>query len=113
MQHIDAWMNVLRKRYTDNPHHFRSDKLCFLDHLFAHHWSFNYKDFKDSEPDRNGLGRRLPGGEFNYFSGSVPSFCSSNRIWGVDITDVNAPVNHKDSHWIAMWISIPKRHIVA
>ncbi|KAL0797245.1 hypothetical protein Bca101_068622 [Brassica carinata] len=110
--HIDAWINVLRKRYTDNPHHFRSDKLCFFDHLFAHHWSFNYKEFKDSEPDRNGLGRRLPAGAFDYYSGSVPSFCSSNRIWGVDITDVYAPVNHKDSHWIAMWIQIPKRHIV-
>uniref|UniRef100_A0A0D2ZSX9 Ubiquitin-like protease family profile domain-containing protein n=1 Tax=Brassica oleracea var. oleracea TaxID=109376 RepID=A0A0D2ZSX9_BRAOL len=44
-------------------------------------WRFNYKDFKDSEPDQNGLGRRLP-------------------------------VNYTDSHWIAIWISIPKRHIV-
>ncbi|CAF1735260.1 unnamed protein product, partial [Brassica napus] len=42
---------------------------------------FNFKDFKDSEPDQNGLGRRLP-------------------------------VNYADTHWIAMWISIPKRHIV-
>ncbi|CAN6864365.1 unnamed protein product, partial [Brassica oleracea] len=62
--HIDAWINVLRKR-------------------------FNYKDFKDSESDQNGLGRRLP-----------------------DIDDVYAPVNYNDTHWIAMWISIPKRHIV-
>ncbi|CAN7086121.1 unnamed protein product, partial [Brassica oleracea var. botrytis] len=62
--HIDAWINVLRKR-------------------------FNYKDFKDSEPDQNCLGRRLP-----------------------DIDDVYAPVNYNDTHWIVMWISIPKRHIV-
>nr|VDD35879.1 unnamed protein product [Brassica oleracea] len=67
--HIDAWINVLRKR------------MCFLDHLFAQQWRFNYKDFKHSEPDQNGLGRRLP-------------------------------VNYNDTHWIAMWISIPKRHIV-
>ncbi|CDY71403.1 BnaCnng72760D [Brassica napus] len=67
--HIDAWINVLRKR------------MCFLDHLFAQQWRFNYKDFKDSEPDQNGLGRRLP-------------------------------VNYNDPHWIAIWISIPKRHIV-
>ncbi|KAF3511010.1 hypothetical protein F2Q69_00004010 [Brassica cretica] len=67
--HIDAWINVLRKR------------MCFLDHLFALQWRFNYKDFKDSEPDQNSLGRRLP-------------------------------VNYTNSHWIAMWISIPKRHIV-
>ncbi|CDY70970.1 BnaCnng70600D [Brassica napus] len=57
--HIDAWINVLSKSNGD----------------------FNFKDFKDSEPDQNGLGRRLP-------------------------------VNYADTHWIAMWISIPKRHIV-
>ncbi|CDY71749.1 BnaCnng74260D [Brassica napus] len=79
--HIDAWINVLRKRYDANPQHFRSERMCFLDHLFARQWRFNYKDFKDSEPDPNGLGRRLP-------------------------------VNFNDTHWIAMWISIPKRHIV-
>ncbi|CAN6864430.1 unnamed protein product, partial [Brassica oleracea] len=79
--HIDVWINVLRKRYDANPQHFRSERMCFLDHLFAQQWRFNYKDFKDSEPDQNALGRRLP-------------------------------VNYNDTHWIAMWISIPKRHIV-
>ncbi|CAN6924545.1 unnamed protein product [Brassica oleracea] len=67
--HINAWINVLRKR------------ICFLDHIFAQQWRFNFKDFKDSEPDQNGLGRRLP-------------------------------VNYTDIQWIAMWISIPKMHIV-
>ncbi|CAN6833110.1 unnamed protein product [Brassica oleracea] len=33
-------------------------------------------------------------------------------VWGMDIDDIYAPVNFADSHWIAMWISIPKRHIV-
>ncbi|CAF1727201.1 unnamed protein product [Brassica oleracea var. botrytis] len=79
--HIDAWINVLRKRYDANPQHFRSKRMCFLDHLFAQKWRFNFKDFKDSEPDQNGLGRRHS-------------------------------VNFADTHWIAMWISIPKRHIV-
>ncbi|CDY43696.1 BnaC08g47030D [Brassica napus] len=72
--HMDAWINVLRKRYDANPQHFRSERMCFLDHLFAQQWRFNFKDFKDSEPDQN--------------------------------------VNFADTHWIAMWISIPKRHIV-
>ncbi|CAN6927784.1 unnamed protein product [Brassica oleracea] len=58
--HIDAWINVLRKSYDANPQHFRSKRMCFLDHLFTQQWRFNYKDFKDSEPDQNGLGRRLP-----------------------------------------------------
>ncbi|CAN6874888.1 unnamed protein product [Brassica oleracea] len=79
--HIDAWINVLRKRYDANPQHFRSERMCFLDHLFAQQWTSNFNDFKDSKPDHNGLGRRLP-------------------------------VNFADSHWIDMWISIPKRHIV-
>ncbi|KAF2559337.1 hypothetical protein F2Q68_00013559 [Brassica cretica] len=60
--HIDAWINVLRKRYDANPQHFRSERMCFLDHLFAQQWRFNYEDFKDSKPDQNGLGRKLPGG---------------------------------------------------
>ncbi|CDY71688.1 BnaCnng73960D [Brassica napus] len=85
--HIDAWINVLRKR------------MCFLDHLFAQQWRFNYKDFKDSEPDQNGLGRRLP-------------VCQSNKVWGTYIDDAYAPMNYTDTHWIAIWISIPKRHIV-
>ncbi|CAN6875424.1 unnamed protein product [Brassica oleracea] len=33
--HIDVWINVLRKRYDANPQHFRSKRMCFLDHLFA------------------------------------------------------------------------------
>ncbi|KAF3515878.1 hypothetical protein DY000_02061036 [Brassica cretica] len=56
-------------RYDANPQHFRSERMCFLDHLFAQQWRFNYKDFKDSEPDQNGLGRRLPGGACNYYAG--------------------------------------------
>nr|VDC98758.1 unnamed protein product [Brassica oleracea] len=112
MQHIDAWINVLRKRYNANPQHFRSERMCFLDHLFAQQWRFNFKDFKDSKPDQNGLGRRLPGGAWNYYAGTIPSFCQSNKVWGTDIDDIYAPVNFADSHWIAIWISIPKRHIV-
>ncbi|WZZ48696.1 hypothetical protein YC2023_048803 [Brassica napus] len=110
--HIDAWINVLRKRYNANPQHFRSERMCFLDHLFAQQWRFNFKDFKDSKPDQNGLGRRLPGGAWNYYAGTIPSFCKLNKVWGTDIDDIYAPVNFADSHWIAIWISIPKRHIV-
>ncbi|CAN6869381.1 unnamed protein product, partial [Brassica oleracea] len=110
--HIDAWINVLRKRYNANPQHFRSERMCFLDHLFAQQWRFNFKDFKDSQPDQNGLGRRLPGGAWNYYAGTIPSFCKSNKVWGTNIDDIYAPVNFADSHWITIWISIPKRHIV-
>ena len=30
----------------------------------------------------------------------------------MDVDDIYAPVNFKNQHWIAIWISIPKRHIV-
>ncbi|KAF2554373.1 hypothetical protein F2Q68_00034824 [Brassica cretica] len=30
----------------------------------------------------------------------------------MDIDDVYVLVNYNDTHWIAMWIPIPKRHIV-
>ncbi|CAN6925949.1 unnamed protein product, partial [Brassica oleracea] len=43
---------------------------------------------------------------------TIPSFCQSNKVYGTDIYDIYAPVNFADTHWIAMWISIPKRHIV-
>ncbi|CAF1720340.1 unnamed protein product [Brassica napus] len=42
---------------------------------------------------------------------TIPSFCQSNKVWGTDIDDIYAPVNFADTHWIAMWILIPKRHI--
>nr|VDD50531.1 unnamed protein product [Brassica oleracea] len=88
LPHIDAWISVLRKRYDANPQHFKSERMCFLDHFFAQKWRFNYKDFKDSEPDQNSLGRRLPGGAWNYYTGTTPSFCQSNKVWGTDIDDV-------------------------
>nr|VDD37130.1 unnamed protein product [Brassica oleracea] len=32
---MDAFINVLRQRYHANPHRFRSERLCFLDHVFS------------------------------------------------------------------------------
>ena len=86
--------------------------MCFLDHVFSRQWQAKYPEFKESECDHNGLGRRLPGGAWNYYAGQVPSFCQSMKVWGVDVDDIYAPVNYKNDHWIAIWISIPKRHIV-
>ncbi|KAG5410409.1 hypothetical protein IGI04_006733 [Brassica rapa subsp. trilocularis] len=96
--HIDVLINVLRKRYYANPQYFRSERMCFLDHLFVQQWRFNFQDFKDSEPDQNGLGRRLPGGAWNYYAGIIPSFCQSNKVWRTDIDDIYAPVNYTDTH---------------
>ncbi|KAG5375504.1 hypothetical protein IGI04_040100 [Brassica rapa subsp. trilocularis] len=109
---MDAFINLLRQRYQNHPEHFRSDRICFLDHVFSRQWRASYPDFKSDAPDANGLGRRLPGGAWNYHAGLIPSFCQSKKVWGVDVDDIYAPVNFKNQHWIAIWISIPKRHIV-
>ncbi|KAF8087589.1 hypothetical protein N665_0577s0002 [Sinapis alba] len=64
--HMDAFINVLRKRYTNDTHMFRSERMCILDHAFAQWWMSKYPDWVSSEPDANGLGRRLPGGRGIY-----------------------------------------------
>ncbi|KAF8095036.1 hypothetical protein N665_0344s0005 [Sinapis alba] len=111
--HMDAFINVLRKWYTNDPHMFRSEKMCILDHAFAQWWMSKYPDWVSSEPDANGLGRMLPGGgAWDLYGGVVPSFCQTNKIWRIHVDDIYAPVNYKNSHWLAIWISIPKRHIV-
>ncbi|KAF8099668.1 hypothetical protein N665_0239s0009 [Sinapis alba] len=110
--HMDAYINVLRLRQRNNPNHFRSERICLLDHLFSWMWRDKYGEFKSSEPDHNGLGRRLLGGSWDLYAGIVPTFCASNKTWGVDIDEIYAPVNFQNDHWIAIWISIPKKHIV-
>ncbi|KAF8107057.1 hypothetical protein N665_0127s0007 [Sinapis alba] len=80
--HIDVYINVLRLRQRNNPNHFRNKRICFLDHLFSRMWRDKYGEFKSSLLDHN------------------------------DIDDIYAPVNFQNDHWIAIWISIPKRHIV-
>ncbi|KAF8113904.1 hypothetical protein N665_0044s0018 [Sinapis alba] len=70
-----------------------------------------YEEFKSSTPDHNGLRRRLPGGSWDLYADIVPTFCASNKIWGVDVDDIYAPINFQNDQWLAIWISIPKRHI--
>ncbi|CAN6937661.1 unnamed protein product [Brassica oleracea] len=66
---MDAFINLLRQRYQNHPEHFRSDRMCFLDHIFSRQWRASYPDFKSDTSDANGLGRRLPGGAWNYHAG--------------------------------------------
>src|SRR5690606_33764866 len=99
MQHMDAFINVLRQRYKTNPHHFSSERRCFLNHVFSRQWQTKSPEFKESECDHNGLGRRLPGGVWNDYAGQVPSFCQSMKVWRVDVDDIYAPVTYKNDHW--------------
>ncbi|KAF8051105.1 hypothetical protein N665_1796s0003 [Sinapis alba] len=56
--------------------------------------------------------RKSSGKSSRKSSRSVPSFCQTNKIWRIHIDDIYAPVNYKNSHWLGIWILIPKRHIV-
>ncbi|CAN7016979.1 unnamed protein product [Brassica rapa subsp. trilocularis] len=35
---MDAFINLLRQRYQNHPEHFRSDRMCFLDHVWGWMW---------------------------------------------------------------------------
>ncbi|KAF8116121.1 hypothetical protein N665_0021s0012 [Sinapis alba] len=100
LPHMDAYINVLRLRQRNNPNHFRSERICFLDHLFSRMWRDKYGEFKSSEPDHNGLGRRLPDGLWDLYAGIVPTFCASNKTWGVDIDEIYAPCASTDEERI-------------
>ncbi|CAN6863644.1 unnamed protein product, partial [Brassica oleracea] len=54
-------------------------------------WSHKYPEFKSDEGDINGLGKRFPGGAWNYHAGIVPTFCQFMKVWGLDVDDIYAP----------------------
>ncbi|CAN6898776.1 unnamed protein product, partial [Brassica oleracea] len=66
---MDAFINLLRRRYQDHPQHFRSERMCFLDHIFSRQWRASYPNFKSDKGDANGLGRTLPSGAIGLLYG--------------------------------------------
>ncbi|KAF3524165.1 hypothetical protein F2Q69_00046336 [Brassica cretica] len=110
--HFAPFDKKMSKVFTDWVKLDTRERLCFLDHVFSWQWSHKYPEFKSDEGDINCLGRRLPCGAWNYHVGIVPTFCQSMKVWGLDVDDIYAPVNFRNEHWIAMWILIPKKHIV-
>ncbi|KAF3496136.1 hypothetical protein DY000_02053661 [Brassica cretica] len=84
---MDDFINLPRQRYQDHPQYFRSERMCLLDHIFSRQWRASYPDFKSDKGD-------------------------ANEGLGLDEDDIYAPVNFKNQHWFAIWILIPKRHIV-
>lgn len=109
---MDAGINLLRLRYTKHPEWFRSDRVCFLDAAFSQIWTSGYSEFLDSPASPDGSGRLLPAGALNYYTGEEPAYCRSDKTWAQEIDDIYAPLFVKGDHWVACWISIPRRHIV-
>lgn len=111
MQNVDGFINLLRLRFSNNPEHFRTDSLCFLDHHFEQMWINKYGEFKSSETGYNGLGRTLPAGSYNLYEGLAPKYRQTKKVWGSYVDDIYAPVKYNNDHWIAIWISIPNKHL--
>ncbi|CAA7040719.1 unnamed protein product [Microthlaspi erraticum] len=51
--------------------------------------SDSYDDFKKSEPNVFGLGKYLPPDSLDYFQGTKPEFCQTNKRWCRDIDDIS------------------------
>lgn len=109
---MDAVLNLLRQRLKDHPQWFRSQRIAFLDAMLTQVWTAKYSDFLRSEPNPNGGGKLLPPGALNYYSGEYPPYCHTNKMWGLEVDDLYAPLHVNGDHWVALWISIPNRHIV-
>ncbi|XP_024003635.1 uncharacterized protein LOC112090252 [Eutrema salsugineum] len=110
--YMEAGINLLRMRFTKHPEWFRLDKITFLDSYFATMWRHKYQDFVDSHANPDGSGKLLPAGSFEYYTGAAPTYCVSNKTWGYDVDDMYSMLHITGDHWVAMWISIPMKHIV-
>ncbi|CAA7025700.1 unnamed protein product [Microthlaspi erraticum] len=109
---MDAITNLFRQRMKLHPEWFRSDQIFFGDSAPSMLWTRDkFERFKNFEPDRHGLGKWLPGGATDLFEGKTPLLCQILKKWEVDIDEIYFPWNVKDNHWVALMISLPKRHI--
>ncbi|XP_022566358.2 uncharacterized protein LOC106404172 [Brassica napus] len=110
--HMDAGINLLRLRYTKHPEWFRSDRFCILDAVFTQMWTAKYSEFLASPANPDGSGKLLPPGALDYYTGEEPAYNRSNKTWALEIDDIYVPLLVKNDHWVACWISIPRRRIV-
>lgn len=95
-----------------HPEWFRSSRLCFLDTLFGSFWTEKYPLFVKSTPNPDGAGKVLPADAFDYYIGVTPKHMPNNKTWVLEVDDVYAPLNITKDHWVALWISLPRRHVV-
>ncbi|KAH0862646.1 hypothetical protein HID58_079857 [Brassica napus] len=95
-----------------HPEWFRSDRFCILDAVFTQMWTAKYSEFLASPANPDGSGKLLPPGALDYYTGEEPAYSRSNKTWALEIDDIYAPLLVKNDHWVACWISIPRRRIV-
>ncbi|XP_013700032.2 uncharacterized protein LOC106403789 [Brassica napus] len=71
-----------------------------------------YSEFLASPANPDGSGKLLPPGALDYYTGEEPAYSRSNKTWALEIDDIYTPLLVKNDHWVACWISIPRRRIV-
>ncbi|CDY12350.1 BnaA06g19940D [Brassica napus] len=110
--HMNVGINLLTLRYTKHPEWFRSDRICMLDAVFTQMWTAKYSEFLASPANPDGSGKLLPPGALDYYTGEEPAYSRSNKTSALEIDDIYVPLLVKNDHWVACWISIPRRRIV-
>ncbi|KAF8050593.1 hypothetical protein N665_1930s0003 [Sinapis alba] len=102
-KHMDAYINSLRLWYKKNPNHFRSERMCFLDHVFSRMWTDKYMEFKSSTTDQNGLGRRLPGGSWDFYAGIILIPQRHIVVWDNIVKHISPPkLDEVMEHFLTM-----------
>ncbi|ESQ50208.1 hypothetical protein EUTSA_v10002183mg [Eutrema salsugineum] len=110
-QHMEAYINLLRLRLSKHPEWFVSDRICFLNSMFATVWRHDYEAFKQSEPNVDGSGKLLPPGAYSYYTGELPIYCQTKKTWAYDVDYLYSMLHIREDHWVAIWVSFVKKHI--
>ncbi|CAN7046130.1 unnamed protein product [Brassica oleracea var. botrytis] len=105
-------LELISFRYTKHPEWFRSDRICMLDAVCTQMWTAKYSEFLASPANPDCLGKLLPHDALDYYTGEETAYNRSNKTWALEIDDIYVPLFVKNDHWVACWISIPRRHIV-
>ncbi|XP_024016198.1 uncharacterized protein LOC112089680 [Eutrema salsugineum] len=109
--HMEAYINLLMLRLSKHPEWFVSDRICFLNSMFATVWRRDYKDFKNSDPNADGSGKLLPPGAYSYYTGELPIYCQTKKTWAYDVDYLYSMLQIREDHWVAIWVSFVSRHI--
>ncbi|XP_024011094.1 uncharacterized protein LOC112086412 [Eutrema salsugineum] len=97
--HMEAYINLLRLRLSKHPEWFVSDRICFLNSMFATVWRRDYKYFKTSEPNADESGKLLPPGAYSYYTGELPIYCQTKKTWEYDVDYLYSMLHIREDHW--------------
>ncbi|KAL0886038.1 hypothetical protein Bca101_010021 [Brassica carinata] len=84
---------------------FPSSRIAIMDVPFQQLWAHQYKNWQAN----NSV---LPGGTYFYYYGLAPRYAETKMWWQENGDTLFSCLNvHKNTHWIAMVISIPDRTV--